>query len=277
VTSSDPTRYWQRIHWNAAHTGSHDALLAAVCDPYAPAWYNARLDRLQQRAFWQAIRRCGDLRGRAVLEVGCGYGRWSRRLRDSGADVLAVDASSDAIAIDRATIPGVRFEVADITGFEAERNAFDVVLSVTVLQHLPFPAQEQVIAKLVRSLKPEGYVVALENIRDRAPHVFSRSISAWQNAFERQSLQVVDAIPYEYDLLIRAARWPLVVTRRSVAAETPRPPRHGWQRNMKSVYWEVIIRPAALASAMLEPVAQRLMPRSWATHCALVCQKAAGG
>ena len=262
--------------------GSQEALLAAVCHPHLPGWYNARLDRLQQRAFWQAIRRCGDLRGRTVLEVGCGYGRWSRRLRDAGADVLALDTSADAIATDRAAIPGVRFEVADITAFEAEPRAFDIVVSVTVLQHLPFPTQGQAIAKLVRALRPCGYLVALENIRDRAPHVFARSIAAWRGLFERESLQMVDATPYEYDLPVRAARWPLGVARRSVEYDAVSPAdterQRGWlQRNMKSVYWDAIIRPTAWASDVLEPVSERFMPENWATHCALVCQKAAAG
>lgn len=41
----------------------------------------------------------GDVAGKRVLDYGCGHGRFSRRLRDLGAYVIAVDSSPRAIAI----------------------------------------------------------------------------------------------------------------------------------------------------------------------------------
>lgn len=89
-------------------------------------------------AWWEAFAalvELGDLRGRRVLDVGCGTGRLAAALADkAGAKVWGVDASSEMVAVSRETLPagvGVRQGVAEQLPFRDEW--FDrVVMSLVV-------------------------------------------------------------------------------------------------------------------------------------------------
>ncbi len=81
----------------------------------------------------------GDVRGRTVLDLGCGTGRHSLRLADAGADVTAVDFSEGMLAEARKK-PGadrVRFVAHDLHDpLPFPDAAFDLVVSGLVLEHL---------------------------------------------------------------------------------------------------------------------------------------------
>jgi SAM-dependent methyltransferase len=67
-------------------------------------------------SWWEvfdALVREGDLRGRRVLEVGCGTGKLAGALASRAAcRVWGVDASEEMLAVARAEVPGVRFKHA---------------------------------------------------------------------------------------------------------------------------------------------------------------------
>jgi SAM-dependent methyltransferase len=106
-----------------------------------PEFYN-RAIHLEQRLALEPWLKVGP--GTRVLDVGCGVGRWSRLLAARGADVLGVDLSPTMIAQaqQRAAADGVagrcRFEVRDLATLDVGER-FDLVLGVTVLQHILDP------------------------------------------------------------------------------------------------------------------------------------------
>ena len=59
------------------------------------------------------------------------------------------------------------------------------------------------IRKLRAMTQPGGYVLALENVRDQAPHVFSNSLSGWQAKFEKAGFESVATQRYDYIFLNR--------------------------------------------------------------------------
>ena len=73
-----------------------------------------------------------------ALELACGTGLWTRHVADASVRMLAVDASPEAIAInrDRVRSPNVDYQVADIFSWTSDRM-FDVVFFSFWLSHVP--------------------------------------------------------------------------------------------------------------------------------------------
>jgi SAM-dependent methyltransferase len=157
-----PSAYWED---RAQRFAGEGAGLAAVCAYGMPEFYN-RAIQLEQRL---ALRPWLDVEpGTRVLDVGCGVGRWSRLLAAKGAQVTGVDLSPTMIAQAqrRAAAEGVaarcHFRVQDLSNLEVA-GQFDVVLGVTVLQHILDP---QLLREAVRGmtarLAPGGRMILLE-------------------------------------------------------------------------------------------------------------------
>lgn len=100
----------------------------------------------------------GDLKGKRVLEVGCGGGGNSVLLAKKGATVVAVDVSEAAIQAARQLAENngvgslVEFECTPFELFES-RAQFDVIFGEAVLHHV-LPELDNVLAKLVKLAKP---------------------------------------------------------------------------------------------------------------------------
>ena len=157
-----PSLYWEdRARRFAAERDG----LAAVCAYGMPEFYN-RVIHWEQRlalAPWLKVRA-----GMRILDVGCGVGRWSRLLAAQGADVTGVDLSPTMIvqAQRRAAAEGVadrcRFLVQDVSQLDAG-GKFDLVLGVTVLQHiLDAAALRAALASMTSHLAPGGRMILLE-------------------------------------------------------------------------------------------------------------------
>ena len=74
-----------------------------------------------------------------VLEVGCGEGEIARRLGDRWGDVTALDLPDAGLRELWRGVPGPRFLHADAERLPFVDDAFDVVVSVEVLEHLVDP------------------------------------------------------------------------------------------------------------------------------------------
>jgi len=133
-----PSMYWED---RAQRFAGEGAGLAAVCAYGMPEFYNRAIQLEQRLALlpWLDVKP-----GTRVLDVGCGVGRWSRLLAAKGAQVTGVDLSPTMIAQaqQRAAAVGLadrcQFRVQDLSSLESD-GQFDVVLGVTVLQHILDP------------------------------------------------------------------------------------------------------------------------------------------
>jgi len=100
-----------------------------------------------------------SLRGRSVLEAGCGAGRFTELLLGAGARVFACDLSR-AVEANRENCrrwPEHFVCQADILDLPAADAAFDLVLCLGVIQHTPDP--EATIRALAAKVKPGGRLV----------------------------------------------------------------------------------------------------------------------
>jgi SAM-dependent methyltransferase len=101
----------------------------------------------------------GFLRGKLVLEAGCGAGRFTEILLNAGATVVAMDLSSavEANQANNGASPNLQVHQADIEKLPYAPGQFDVVICIGVLQATPDP--ERAIAALAAQLKPGGTLV----------------------------------------------------------------------------------------------------------------------
>lgn len=96
------------------------------------------------------------LRGRIVLDAGCGMGRHARQVAPFAETVVAVDFSGaiDQAARNVADRPNVHCVQGDLTRLPVADEAFDFVFSLGVLHHLD--DTRGALGGLVRALKPGG-------------------------------------------------------------------------------------------------------------------------
>jgi 2-polyprenyl-3-methyl-5-hydroxy-6-metoxy-1,4-benzoquinol methylase len=111
-------------------------------------------------------RALGDIRGRRVLDAGCGEGLYSRWLAKRGARVTGVDFSKALIDIARAEEErrplGIRYRVGDLMARGGMgREKFDVVVACQVVMALP--DHRRAIRELARVLRPGGQLLLVLN------------------------------------------------------------------------------------------------------------------
>jgi ubiquinone/menaquinone biosynthesis C-methylase UbiE len=98
----------------------------------------------------------GDLRGRRVLEVGCGTGRLAAALADQGTQVWAVDPAPEMVAQARRNAPSVRFKQAAAEALPFKPAWFERAVGRLVLHLVERPAA---FRELSRVLGPGGVAV----------------------------------------------------------------------------------------------------------------------
>jgi SAM-dependent methyltransferase len=182
--------------------------------------------------------------------------------------VHAVDVSEEAIARNAAKLPGVRFEAGDFLDLELPPAAYDVALSITVVQHIPFARQEDAVARLATLLRPGGLAVLLESLRV-GPLTYGRPLDDWLALFARHGLRPQQVRGYAFALPLRAVQ-SLVSRSRGGTGSTTEQPEATQRSRARALYWALGVRPAVTLSALTEGAARRLLPASAATHAAFV-------
>jgi len=108
--------------------------------------------------------------GERILDLGCGTGHLTNKIKDHGAEVTGIDASGDMIAKAKESFPGINFLVADAADFHFD-EPFDAVFSNAVL-HWVHKADEA-IKCVYDSLKPGGRFVAEMGGRGNNAHIMA--------------------------------------------------------------------------------------------------------
>jgi SAM-dependent methyltransferase/uncharacterized protein YbaR (Trm112 family) len=100
----------------------------------------------------------GSLRGRCVLDAGCGMGRHTRQIAPFCGEVIAVDFSRaiDSAARNVADRQNVLCIQGDLTKLPVASDAFDFVYSIGVLHHIEDTAGA--LRGLVRAAKPGAQI-----------------------------------------------------------------------------------------------------------------------
>ena len=113
----------------------------------------ALVNRWDPRHLRTVDRLLGPKPGERILEVGCGRGHLTKRLRDLGADAVGIDANPHAS--EQAVTEGVL--TMDAAELAFDDDSFDKVVSVHAIEHIP-PIDEA-FAEMSRVLKPGGHAL----------------------------------------------------------------------------------------------------------------------
>jgi len=137
----------------------HEAIVAsrfdAVCGRFKT---ELAADDSRLRAIVASL---SPLEGRRVLDLGCGKGRFSRRLTEQGASVIGLDVSramlGEAQGVNRVRGSARRLPFATAS--------FDGVLAVEVFEHLAPESLEIACGEVRRVLRPGGtFVIVDKNV-----------------------------------------------------------------------------------------------------------------
>lgn len=110
---------------------------------------------LQQAASRHAIRRACD--------VGSGFGRLTPVLSEVAHEVVGFEREAALVDTARRLLPALRFEhVVTLEHLPAGNASVEFVLTFTVLQHMPDPRAEAVLAEVRRVLAPGGHLLLVE-------------------------------------------------------------------------------------------------------------------
>ncbi len=108
------------------------------------------------QTWWSAL---GDLDGRGVLELGCGYGGELLGLTRRGARAIGLDITAARLHCAAENVPAAGLVRGDADQLPFADESFHAVIGNAVLLHLH---RERTMAELSRVLKPDGVAMFLE-------------------------------------------------------------------------------------------------------------------
>jgi SAM-dependent methyltransferase len=133
----------------------------------------------------------GDVRGKTVLDLGCGSGEATVPLAVGGAQVIGIDISPDLIELGHRRLHRHRIEADLRVGSAYEtglmEHSVDVVFCMALLHHLDIERAKQ---EILRVLKPNGVFIVKEPIRFTA-------IARWVRPLFPAKIDISE---YEYPL-----------------------------------------------------------------------------
>ncbi len=136
----------------------------------------------------------GDVRGRRVVDFGCGSGANTALLANRGAHVWGIDISEDLLRLGRRRLAvsgradGATFIAGSAHDLPFPDDSIDVVFGMAILHHLDL---DLVSREVLRVLKPGGRAIFKEPVRNSAVIRFLRSLIPYR---------APDISPYERPL-----------------------------------------------------------------------------
>ncbi len=129
-------------------------------------WYDKTVkeeDSYQNKVIYPNLSRwLQDLRGKKVIDIGCGQGFFSRLLAEKGASVTGVDSGGSLIEIAKKEGKNIKYVKADAHNLSfAKAGEFDMALCVLSLQNME--NLKAVLGEISRVLKPNGKLIAVLN------------------------------------------------------------------------------------------------------------------
>ena len=135
-----------------------------------------------------------------VLDLGCGVGRWSFALAPFVKRVVGADVSPKMISLARKLklakgkkAGNINFVRARVEKLPFPGDSFDLITSVTVLQHVRENSISRAVGEITRVCKLGGFICILESTseKSRSAYLHPRSAQEWKALFEKRGCRLV--------------------------------------------------------------------------------------
>lgn len=125
----------------------------------------------------------GDLRGRRVLDVGCGKGRFARIFheREPGAEIWGLDISEEML---RFVPEGIHTRAGSMTELPFDNGWFDAAYATESLEHAV--EIEKAVSEMCRVVKPGGKIAIIDK---NAGHWGRLETPEWERWFTPKELE----------------------------------------------------------------------------------------
>ena len=142
-------------------------------------------------------------RGMKILDVGCGVGDWCIDYAKVGCNVIGMDFMEDLIQLARENAKRVglpiKFENQSLESYTTNKQYFDLVTSITVLQHITEEkCFKNAIANIFSLLKAGGRAIIIEympykinNFVKKADYMQYRPRSEWIRYFKEAGFNLI--------------------------------------------------------------------------------------
>lgn len=150
-------RFWNAIagEFDSIYTGANKSALSRLLDRVF------RKD-IYQRFEW-VMKKCGDVRGKTICDIGCGSGRFiSEFARRGAAQVTGVDVAPEMLRLARGLVQqnGVadrcEFVQGDVLDWKPDRK-FDITVAIGFWDYIRNPPER---LRIIRSLTAETFLSA---------------------------------------------------------------------------------------------------------------------
>jgi len=155
-----------------------------------------------------------NVKGKKILDLGCGTGIYTKILKKRGAKVYGVDISPEMIEIAKREVKGVEFKVGSAVDLPYKSGTFDMVLASLVIHY--FPSLDKAFSEIRRVLKKDGiFIFSSDNPVVAATHRMRgkpRKYRVFRNYFDEGKFykrwpRIKSRVPYQhitFQTMIRA-------------------------------------------------------------------------
>lgn len=127
----------------------------------------------------------GDLHARRSLEVGCGYGRLSPWIAKHSDSHFGIDPEAKFIKVCKELYPSMEFRAGSAQHIPYPDDYFDMVVTWTVLQHVPPDGITAAVEEIKRVCSPRSVLIVTEGVGSlQNERYWERTLDEWKKLLQ---------------------------------------------------------------------------------------------